>query len=212
MIVNPTLFRTSVILPAGALLALQVQGIRVLRNEWTIHLIEQKAAAQEENPVPFNDQPLPLRLPARGALAAAIMLARQAAAQPAGNARTLLLSRAQLLNDQVLAVRPTSGEAWLVNAYLAGLRDGLDSPAALSAFARSYRFNGYLRKSADWRLRYAAIHWNALDAETRRRAAMEGRWLSLLTPALRLHTFVLVGGTPLYEAIAGPGAHAPKLR
>lgn len=120
---------------------------------------------------------------------------------PTGRAR--LLAAAEADADRATAGMPRSGQAWLASGFVGVVRDGEASRAAIEGFERSYAGNGYLYDSIDWRMRYAAAHWDRLSPATHAAVAREGEWFGRLDHANRTHIYVLTGGTPAWRAISG---------
>jgi hypothetical protein len=203
------LLRPSVLVPLAALTAMLAQAGSSIATEWQVRRFEQAAALQEREVhrtgaflLPDLAEPDTAVAP-RAAALRAVMRTRAASTAPAGAARNLLLAGATRDADLAASTRPMAGFPWIAKAYVHLIAEGAESPSARAAFAQSYAASGYLRDSVDWRLRYAADHWAQLAPETRAAAVREGQWLSWMNANLRVHVYVLTGGTPLYKAISG---------
>jgi hypothetical protein len=192
--------------PSAILACLSLLGAHGLYKELQIYRLEDQAklqAAAARLDLATSDTTVSTGLSPRAAALRSVMRTR-AALQPGPQAqRTALLDLAVDDAEHAIAARPHWGPGWLAATYAFIARDGAESAPALHAFAESYRANGYLYDAADWRLQFAVNHWKNLSAETREAAAREGRWLRMLGGNLQVHVYVLTGGTPLYDRIAG---------
>lgn len=126
----------------------------------------------------------------------AAMWIDQAAASPPP-LRAHALAQAETLLAGVRRVRPDAPDASLLQVRLDMVRHGQPQPAAIAAFARSYRQAGFLREQGLWRLAFAATYWSRLSKETRAAVVDEAIWLARLDGRLRTAVDQLVTGTPL---------------
>jgi hypothetical protein len=209
--------RWHLVLSLTCLMAMFLYGLINVHDEWRIARLMQAQADQIAGrrtavlaAQRVHDGDEASALPARGAMVRAVIRLREAAGETGrGQRRTLIAGGfADAMRAEV--AMPHSGEAALTMAYAYVMRDGAGSPMALRHFMQSYVIHPYLRDSAEWRLRYAVLHWHRLDPATRAAVANEGRWLRRLASNGHTHIYVLTGGSPVWRAIMQDSSlHAP---
>lgn len=90
----------------------------------------------DNSPLPLPPLGYALSMPLSGQVHA---IALEAAEDPAAKGTTQRLQQAMDLNQRVLRQSPMQTQAWLMQAWLASMRDGYFSAEAQSALAESYK-------------------------------------------------------------------------
>jgi hypothetical protein len=104
--------------------------------------------------------------------------------------------------DLAIDARPHWGQAWVVKAYIEALRTGAEHRhLSLVALSRSYSDAPFLRDAAGWRIRYAFLHWDALDAFVRGRAIEEAVWLARVDATMRKSVFASARASQAYQPL-----------
>lgn len=134
-----------------------------------------------------NEDPAMVLMMARGHAALAI-----GAHHMSDRVRSLAEARRHIA--AVLAARPNWGEALVVSASIASLDDS--HPAAIAAYAASFRSAPYLRAESLWRIGFGAAHWRELDEATRMAMLREAGWVARITPKDRMTVLAILGDTP----------------
>jgi hypothetical protein len=140
--------------------------------------------------------PAAASLSARGSLLAATMLAREAARSDGGR-RAVFAEEAHAYLDHARSQRPGWASATLVELYTPAGGTRLNVGNAATLLKQSYVESPYLAKEGAWRLQQVIRHWAELDRFTQQAAASETRYLSSLSPSMRVHVRLITQSTPL---------------
>ncbi|MDX3909292.1 MAG: hypothetical protein QHC67_05680 [Sphingobium sp.] len=104
--------------------------------------------------------------------------------------------------DLAIDARPHWGQAWVVKAYVEALQTGSDHRhLSLVALSRSYSDAPFLRDAAGWRVRFAFLHWDELDAFVRGWAIEEAVWLARVDATMRKSVFASARTSQAYKPL-----------
>jgi len=172
----------------------------VLKQEWLAAAItragtERTATARDTALAAYGDRAA-VGLPARVAapLAQLALNAARTGASPA--LRALDAERADGLIRQLRRTRPNWDATLLLVTQHELLVHGRATPAAVEAFAASYRERPFHASAARWRIAFARLYWNGLDPATRRAAIDEAVWQTRYDNGQRDAIERLLGDTP----------------
>jgi hypothetical protein len=179
---------------------------QMLQDEWLAEVIvraatERSATARDAMLEVYGDL-APARVPVRAAapLAQLALDGARAGASPA--LRALDAGRAEGLIRHLRDVRPGWDATLLLVTQRELLVHGAATPAAIAAFAASYRERPFHTAAAIWRIAFARLYWSALDPATRRAAIEEAVWQVRYDNGQRGAITRLLGDTPAGVAFA----------
>ncbi|MDO7844594.1 hypothetical protein [Sphingomonas immobilis] len=177
-----------IVLPLSViLLSLAALGCGIVaRNEIALAAL-MRASVPDKNGVP-NPDALGATLAGADACSSPcsaryeLAIARGYAALADGDTQMRMAKAGLIHARRAIAARPAWGEAEVLRAYLADTAG--DAGEARRALADSY-VQPYLRRSALWRIGYAARDWAALDPAVREAVLREAVWYGTIEHADR---------------------------